>query len=209
MLCGLYEPASGRITVDGVDLATVDPSEWRSRIAGLFQDFARLQFRAGDAVGVGDLASREDRDALQRAVANAGAQSIIDQLPSGFDTQLGRAFGGVELSGGQWQTLALAQTMMRRAPLLLILDEPASALDPFAEHELFERYAEAAKSAAMAHGTITVFVSHRFSTVRMAELIVVMDAGRIVEQGTHDELMTLSGLYADLYGLQAAAYRQD
>ena len=209
LLCGLYEPSAGRITVDGVDLARVDPSAWRERVAALFQDFARLQFRAGDAIGVGDLSQREDRAALDHAVDRANARTTIDLLPDGYDTQLGRLFeGGVELSGGQWQRLALAQTMMRGQPLLLVLDEPASALDPFAEHDLFERYAQAATAVARAVGTVTVFVSHRFATVRMADRIVVMNKGSIVDVGTHEELMGRGGLYAELYEMQAAAYAE-
>ncbi|MDQ1444009.1 MAG: ATP-binding cassette, subfamily bacterial, partial [Acidimicrobiaceae bacterium] len=208
LLCGLYEPTSGRILADDVDLASVVAQEWRVKVAALFQDFARLQLSCGDAIGVGDLPRHDDAFALDDAVARAGSESVIDALPDRYATQLGRHFdGGVDLSGGGWQRVALAQAMMRRTPLVLVLDEPASALDAFAEHQLFLRYAAAARRPETLHsGAITVFVSHRFSTVRMADVIVVMSGGRIAEVGDHDDLMRRRGIYADLYSAQAAAY---
>jgi ATP-binding cassette subfamily B protein len=140
-------------------------------------------------------------------VDRAAAWDVVEDLPAGLDTPLGRTQSdGVELSGGQWQKIALARAMMRERPLLLILDEPTSALDAHAEHELFERYAESARAVAQATGGIAVFVSHRFSTVRMADLIVVVDDGRIAERGTHEELVANGGIYAELFSLQAAAY---
>jgi ATP-binding cassette subfamily B protein len=194
--------------VDGVDLARIPPERWRAQIAAGFQDFVRLEVVARESVGVGDLAAIEDRHAVDAAVGRAAAGDVIERLPDGLDALLGVSHGdGVELSAGQWQKIALARAMMRERPLLLILDEPTSALDAHAEHELFERYAASARAVASATGAIAVFVSHRFSTVRMADLIVVVDDGRVAEQGTHDELVARGGIYADLFALQAAAYR--
>lgn len=207
LLCGLYEPTGGRITADGVDLARVPAEDWYGRVGALFQDFARLELTAGEYVGVGDLHRLEDTAALDAAVDRANARLVMERLPAGYATQLGKQFpGGVELSGGEWQRLGLAQTMMRQSPLVLVLDEPASALDPFAEHDLFEHYAAAASESAKKHGTITVLVSHRFSTVTMADQIVVMDGGAVIEMGTHTELLQRGGLYAELFQMQSEAY---
>jgi ATP-binding cassette subfamily B protein len=141
------------------------------------------------------------------AVERAGASDVVARMPSGFDTQLGKTWpGGVEVSFGQWQKLALARGFMRDEPLLLVLDEPTAALDAETEHALFERYAAAAREGA-ANGRVTILVSHRFSTVRMADLIVVLDGSHVVEVGTHDQLMARHGTYAELYNIQAAAYR--
>jgi ATP-binding cassette subfamily B protein len=159
-------------------------------------------------VGVGDLTRIEDLDVVTGAMARAGADDVVERLPRGLDTQLGRSWDeGVELSGGQWQKLALGRAMMRQAPLLLILDEPTASLDAPTEHQLFERYADAARTWAREAGTVTLLISHRFSTVRMADLILVMDGGTITEMGSHGELMDRGGLYAELYELQARAYR--
>jgi len=207
LLCGLYEPSAGRITADGIDLARVPAEQWYARVAALFQDFARLQLTAGEYVGVGNLDRLSDTEALDTAIGRANAGLVLQHLPDGYTTQLGKQFpGGVELSGGEWQRLALAQTMMRQSPLVLVLDEPASALDPFAEHDLFENYAAAASESARKHGTITVLVSHRFSTVTMADQIIVLDAGTVSELGTHAELMQRRGLYAELFEMQSRAY---
>jgi ATP-binding cassette subfamily B protein len=159
-------------------------------------------------VAVGDLPQLGDLDAVERAVDRGAARDVIEDLAAGLETPIGTSHpdGGTELSGGQWQKLALARAMMRERPLLLILDEPTSALDAHAEHELFERYAESARIVARATGGIAIFVSHRFSTVRMADLIVVVDGGRIAEHGTHAELVARGGIYAELFALQAAAY---
>lgn len=207
LLLRLYEPQEGRITVDGVDLRRIDLDDWRGRASGAFQDPARLELVASEVVGVGDLSRLEDEDALREAVREAGAEATVASLPAGLATPIGPSFeGGVELSGGQWQLLALARAMMRRRPLLLVLDEPTAALDAAREHALFERYAAAARSAAAETGGVTVLVSHRFSTVQMADLIAVVDGGRIAEHGTHVQLLAAGGLYAELFHLQARAY---
>lgn len=156
---------------------------------------------------MGSLPDLDDPVAVGAALDRAEASDVIATLPAGLETQLGPSFDeGAELSGGQWQKLALGRAMMRSAPLLLILDEPTAALDAQTEHALFERYAGAAREQA-ANGAITILVSHRFSTVRMADLVVVMADGRVAEVGSHDRLTAMGGLYAELYGLQASAYR--
>jgi ATP-binding cassette, subfamily B, bacterial len=210
LLLKLYDPSDGRLLVDGRDLGTIRPDLWRERIAGAFQDFFRFELPAREAVGLGHVERLGDEAAVRRAVERAGAKEVVERLPRGIDTQLGVAWpGGVELSFGQWQKIALARGFMREAPLLLVLDEPTSALDAETEHALFERYASAAReaTAADAAGRITVLVSHRFSTVRMADLIVVLDGARVVEVGSHEELMARQGQYAQLYTIQAAGYR--
>ena len=207
LLCRFYETAEGRVTVDGVDLARIPAEAWRSRLAGAFQDFCRFELRAAQTVGLGDLERIEDRPALETAVARGGAGEVVSRLPSGLDTQLGPTWDeGVELSFGQWQRLALARGLMRDEPLLCVLDEPTAALDAEAEHALFERFAAAARADG-AEGRVTVLVSHRFSTVRMADLIVVLDGSRVAEVGGHEDLMARDGLYAELYRIQARAYR--
>ena len=206
LLAKMYEPTSGRILIDGTELGRVTAAEWRARLAGAFQDFFRFEFRARESIGIGDLPRLPDESAVVTAVNRAGAVEVIDRLPKGLDTQLGPTWpDGVELSFGQWQKLALARGFMRDQPLVLALDEPTAALDAETEHALFERYAAAARDAGRA--AITILVSHRFSTVRMADLIVVLDGARVVESGSHDALMARRGQYAQLYALQAAAYR--
>ena len=180
-------------------------------MAGAFQDFFRFELRASQSVGVGDSDRIDDLGAVGSAVGRAGADDLIDRLAYGLDTQLGPTWEeGVEVSFGQWQKLALARGFMRDDPLVLILDEPTAALDAETEHALFERFAAAARSGdddARAHGRITILVSHRFSTVRMADLIVVLDGAHVAEVGSHEELMANAGPYAALYEIQAAAYR--
>jgi ATP-binding cassette subfamily B protein len=218
LLAKLYEPSAGRILIDDVDLARIPADEWRKRLAGAFQDFFRFELRARQTVGVGDVPRLDYEPAVVTAVGRAGADDVVLQLPAALETQLGSSWPqGVEVSFGQWQKLALARGFMRDHPLLLMLDEPTAALDAETEHALFERYAAAANaarggsSAAVAatveDGRVTILVSHRFSTVRMADLIVVLDGARVAEVGTHDELMAKRGPYAELYGIQAAAYR--
>ena len=206
LIAKMYEPSSGSIYLDDTPLARVPAGEWRSRLAGAFQDFFRFEFRARQTVGLGDVRRMDDDPSVVAAVDRAGADDVVARLASGLDTQLGPTWpGGVDLSFGQWQKLALARGFMRDTPLLLILDEPTAALDAETEHALFERYAAAAQGTDS--GRITLLVSHRFSTVRMADLIVVLDGARLVEVGTHEELMARGGQYSELYGIQAAAYR--
>lgn len=207
LLGKFYEPTSGAIYVDNQPLARMPADRWRDRLAGAFQDFFRFEFRARHTIGLGDVPRLDEEPALLAAVARAGADDVVARLPSGLDTQLGPTWpGGVEVSFGQWQKLALARGFMRDRPLVLVLDEPTAALDAETEHGLFERYASAAH-ATRDDGRITILVSHRFSTVRMADLIVVLDGSHVVEVGTHDQLMAAHGSYAQLYGIQAAAYR--
>jgi ATP-binding cassette, subfamily B, bacterial len=204
LLTGMYAPTGGRITVDGVDLAAVDPDDWRRHLTAIFQDFMRPQMILRDAVGMGDLPRREDDDALDAGLVRAGADVLAKEV--GPETLLGRYFaGGRELSGGQWQRVGLARGMMRPAPLLTVLDEPTAALDAPTEAALFERFAGAAERSSAA-GAVTVLVSHRFSTVRIADLIVVVEGGRITETGSHDDLLAAGGTYAQLFALQARAY---
>ena len=206
LLAKMYEPSSGRILIDRTDLARIDADDWRTRLAGAFQDFFRFEFRARQSIGIGDLPRLDDETAVAAAVTHAGADAVIVRLPKGLDTQLGPTWpGGVEVSFGQWQKLALARGFMREQPLVLVLDEPTAALDAETEHALFQRYAAALRGNRR-DGGITILVSHRFSTVRMADLIVVLDGARLVEMGTHDALMAKRGQYARLYGIQAAAY---
>jgi ATP-binding cassette subfamily B protein len=206
LLAKMYEPTQGRILVDGIELARVPATDWRARMAGAFQDFFRFEFIARHAVGVGDLPQLDDRTAVGRAIARAGADDVVERLPQRLDTQLGPTWpGGVEVSFGQWQKLALARGFMRERPLVLVLDEPTAALDAETEHALFERYAENVRRDA-GNGRITIIVSHRFSTVQMADVIIVMDGARVAEMGSHDALMAARGQYAQLYGIQAAAY---
>ncbi|HTS49800.1 MAG TPA: ABC transporter ATP-binding protein [Bryobacteraceae bacterium] len=207
LLCRMYLPDQGRILVDGADLAKIPTDEWRGRLAGAFQDFFRFEFRARHTVGLGDMPRLEDRPAVIAAVARAGAEDVVERLPARLDTQLGATWPeGAEMSFGQWQKLALARGFMRDTPLLLVLDEPTAALDAETEHALFERYSAAAHAGA-SDGRITILVSHRFSTVRMADQIVVLDGARVVETGTHEDLLAKRGQYAELYNIQAAAYR--
>ncbi len=207
LLAKMYEPTSGSILVDDIPLARMPAPEWRARLAGAFQDFFRFEFRAAHTVGLGDVPRLDDQPAVVAAVDRAGAADVLARLASGLDTQLGPTWpNGVELSFGQWQKLALARGFMRDQPLLLVLDEPTAALDAETEHALFERYAAAAHGAS-GEGRITILVSHRFSTVRMADLIVVLDGSKLAEVGTHEELMARKGPYSELYSIQAASYQ--
>ncbi len=208
LLCGLYHPDSGRILVDGVDLADMDPAEWRTKVTALFQDFYRFEFTLGEGIGLGDVARMDDNVALANAVERARAQSVVDAVSGGLAGFTGRSYGdGTDLSGGQWQTVGLARCLMRTGPLLLVLDEPAASLDAAAEHALFERYASTASDAARGPGGVTVLISHRFSTVRMADTIAVLEHGRLVQHGSHKDLLASGGLYAELFNIQARAYR--
>ena len=202
LLCRFYEPTSGSITVDGTDLRNFEVAEWRRRLSAGFQDFARFELLLRQSVGIGNISSMHDPVRVPEALGRVGAD-----LPVALDQQLGQQWpGGVDLSEGQWQKVAMARAMMRREPLLLLLDEPTSGLDPHAEHALFELFADVAADTARRSGAIALFVSHRFSTVRMADHIVVLAKGRVVEQGDHAALMARQGLYRELYDIQARAY---
>lgn len=199
LLVGLYRPTSGRILLDGVDTSTMHPAEVRRRIGVIFQDFVRFQFSAADNVGVGWLPRRDDREAIERAVTEAGARDVIERLPRGLDTPLGRAFGGDDLSVGQWQRVALARAFMRPSALL-VLDEPTAALDAESEHEVFQRFKE------LKAGRTALLITHRFASVRMADRIVVFEGGRVAEEGTHAALIAAGGTYARMFRLQAEGY---
>jgi len=208
LLLGMYRPDGGEILVDGEPLAAIAPAAWRERCTAAFQDYARLHLPVVESVGVADLPALGDRPAASAALERAGAGDLPGQLPQGLDTLVGSAFtGGHGLSGGQWQKLALGRALRRADPLLVVLDEPTASLDAQAEHALFERYTRAAADAAERSGAITVLVSHRFSTVQSADLIVFVEGGRAVEVGGHDQLLAAGGRYAELFDLQAAAYR--
>lgn len=208
LLCGMYRPTEGRILVDGTDLRDFGPAAWMARVAPLFQDFARLELLLRENVGIGAVGSVDDDEAVLDAMTRARAEKVLARVPGGLNGLLGRNYGdGAELSGGQWQTLGLARALMRERPLLQILDEPASALDAAAEHAVFERFGSDARRSRRSLGAVTVFVSHRFSTVRTADLIVVLDGGRIREAGGHDELMAAGGTYSEVFALQAHVYR--
>jgi ATP-binding cassette, subfamily B, bacterial len=207
LLIGMYRPTAGEVLVDGVPLAGIDLAAWRERTSAAFQDFVRYELLAGQTVGLGDVPRIDHEPALGQALHRADAETMAAELPDGLATRLGRSFAdGQDLSGGQWQRLALARGMMRDAPLLLILDEPTASLDALTEAALFERYL-AARRLASRTGAITLLVSHRFSTVRMADLIVVLDRGRVAASGDHDALVRAGGLYAELYEMQARSYR--
>jgi ATP-binding cassette subfamily B protein len=206
LLCGLYDPTDGAVRADGTDIRRFGPDAWRAQVSGVFQDYQRPELSVLEAVGIGDIARVRDDAAVDTALDRAESKAVVDALPDGLRTLLGKQWeDGVDLSSGQWQRLAIARGFMQDVPLLLVLDEPTAALDPQTEHALFERYAAASKR--LARGGITVLVSHRFSTVRMADLIVVVRDGRVAEHGSHAELMRRGGLYAELFELQAGSYR--
>ncbi|CAF0921523.1 unnamed protein product [Didymodactylos carnosus] len=197
----LYDPHEGRILLDGYNLNEYDLNDLRTNIGVIFQDYLRFQLSAGDNIAVGDIQERENRPALIRAAKRSLAHDVIDELPQQYDQPLGLRFdGGMELSGGQWQKVALARAYLREANLL-ILDEPTSALDARAEYEVFQRFAE------LTRGKTAVLISHRFSTVRMADRILVLEGGKELEIGTHEQLLAQKGKYAELFELQAEGYR--
>ncbi|MBD2676912.1 MULTISPECIES: ATP-binding cassette domain-containing protein [Nostoc] len=202
LLTRLYTPDSGRIFLDGLDLQEWDVDVLRRRIGVIFQNFVRYQFTVGENIGVGDVEHLENETLWETAAQKGMAQSFIDQLPQSFQTQLGRWFkGGQELSGGQWQKIALSRAFMRSQADILVLDEPTSAIDAQAEFEIFNHF------RAITQNQMVLLISHRFSTVRMADKILVIENGEVIEQGTHEELLQLGGRYAKLFLLQAAGYQ--
>ena len=201
LLSRLYDPTEGRILLDGYDLREYDLHELRQEIGIIFQDFVRYQMTAADNIAVGRIDAREDRPRIALAAERSQADAVIQKLPDKYDQIVGKRFAsGVELSGGEWQTIALARAYMREAQVL-VLDEPTSGLDARAEHAVFQRFAD------LTRGKAAVLISHRFSTVRMADRILVLENGQTLEMGTHDELLTQAGRYAELFNLQAAGYR--
>ena len=201
LLARLYDPDEGRILLDGHDLREYDIAELHARIGVIFQDFVRFHFTAGENIAIGRVAARAEHARIVSAAASSRADEIIARLPQGYAQPLGKRFrNGVELSGGEWQKIALARAYMRDADVL-ILDEPTAALDARAEFEVFSRFKE------LSRGKSTILISHRFSTVRMADRILVLHAGRVDELGSHAELMRAGGRYAELFKLQAAGYQ--
>ena len=200
LLSGLYTPQKGRITLDGLSLEEWAPEALHQRIGVIFQDFLRYQFTVGENIGVGDLNEIDNREAWTEAAKKGMSQPFIEKLPDAYDTHLGRWFGGRELSLGQWQKIALSRAFMRKDADILVLDEPTAAMDAEAEAKIFDRF------RALTEKQLAILISHRFSTVRMADTIVVLDAGNIIESGTHEELMVLDGQYATLFNTQAAGY---
>jgi ABC-type multidrug transport system fused ATPase/permease subunit len=206
LLSRLYDPDEGRIVIDGVDLRELDPASWRRRLGPVFQDFLQLEVSAYDNVAFGSLACRDDTDGVHRAGALAGAGVVIDRLPDGWETMVSREFtGGTQLSGGEWQRLALARALfaVQSGAGVLILDEPTAAMDVRGEAEVYERFLELTK------GVTTIVISHRFSTVRRADRIVVVEHGRVTEDGTHDDLLAAGGRYAAMYRLQASRFTEE
>ncbi|MEU4445614.1 ABC transporter ATP-binding protein [Actinosynnema sp. NPDC050801] len=207
LLARMYRPTAGSITVDGVPVEAFDVEDWRRATTAGFQDFVRFELAVREGVGLGNHAARGRDLLVDRAIRRAGAHGFVSALPRGADTPLGARWPeAVGLSGGQWQKLALARALTRPAPLLAMMDEPAASLDAVSEHELFKRLV-GMRSAAQTHGGVLLFVSHRFATVRAADLVVVLDQGRVSQVGTHDALVAGGGLYAELYEMQARVYR--
>jgi ATP-binding cassette subfamily B protein len=201
LLTRLYRPDSGRILLDGLDLEEWDEDALRRRIGVIFQDFSRYQFLVGENIGVGDVRHFTEPERWAEAARKGMADRIVAELPQGYETQLGKWFrGGLELSGGQWQKIALARAFMRTEADILVLDEPTAAMDAAAEATIFEHFRK------LTENRIAILISHRFSTVRMASQIVVIEGGRIIERGSHAELIALDGHYARLFSLQAAGY---
>jgi ATP-binding cassette subfamily B protein len=206
LLHGLDHPTNGTVAIDGIDLATIDRTTWHTQTSACFQDHLRLHLTARESIGASQIDAMGDDELLHDALRQAAAEDVLGALPDGFDTMLGTTQGGINLSGGQWQKLSISRALLRPNPALLVLDEPSSALDPLAEQQLFERYEEITRTNGRSGGTITVIIAHRFSSVRIADLIVVMHEGRMLDVGTHVELVDRCAHYAELYQLQAALY---
>jgi ATP-binding cassette subfamily B protein len=203
LLCGLYEPDAGRVLWDDTDLADCAPAQVRRKVAAAFQDFVRYELSAAHNIGLGETSRIDDPEAIRHAARSAGADALLSGLPSGYDTRLSRAYqDGVDLSIGEWQRVAVARAFLRDAPFL-VLDEPTAALDPHAERELFDAM------RSLQRGRAVLLISHRFSSVRSADRIYVLDHGRVIESGSHADLMAQGGRYAELFSLQAGAYLDD
>ena len=201
LLSRLYDPSEGSVLLDGRDLRDYDLQDYRRNVSVVYQDFFRYDMSASDNVGLGQVDAIDKRSLVEAAAEKAGAHDIIRRLPNGYETILGKTFDqGVDLSGGEWQHLAIARAFMSDAQIL-VLDEPTSAVDAFREHRLYEQFAQ------MAQNKTVVFISHRFSTVRMADVIVVIENGQAIEVGSHDELLAHAGKYAAMFSTQAARYR--
>ena len=201
LLSRLYDPTEGVILIDGVDIRDLDPLILRQKIGVIFQDFVRYHVPASENIGFGQIDAVDRMDEIVQAAKKSGAHEIIEDLPEGYATMLGRWFhGGHELSLGQWQRIALARAFMRNAEIL-VLDEPTASLDAQTEYEIFRRFQE------LTAGKMAILISHRFSTVRMADRIAVIEGGRIVELGSHDELLRQEGTYSRLFSMQAEGYR--
>jgi ATP-binding cassette subfamily B protein len=201
LLSRLYDPTEGTISIDGADIREFDPLELRQRIGVIFQDFVRYHLPAKENIGFGQIEALDSLERIIESARKSGADAIIRDLPEGYETMLGRWFrGGHELSMGQWQKIALARAFMRNAEIL-VLDEPTASVDAQTEYEIFRHFQQ------LTAGKMAILISHRFSTVRMADRIVVIDEGRIAEIGSHDELLRREGIYARLFGMQAEGYR--
>ena len=200
LLIRLYDPTEGSILVDGIDIRELDLDEWRRQITGVFQDFGRYALTVGENIALGNLEALEHPELLRYAIEKAGIVELIQKFPTRENTHLGKQFGGTELSGGEWQKLALARAFVRKEAQLLILDEPTAALDPRSEYEVYRNFVE------LAQGKTTILITHRLASVLMADRILVMKAGRLIEQGTHQELLQQGGEYATLWNMQAKQY---
>jgi ATP-binding cassette subfamily B protein len=201
LLSRLYDPTEGSILIDGIDIRDVDPLELQQRIGVIFQDFVRYHLPVRENIGFGQIDAMDDVGRIAAAARKSGAQSVVEELPNGYETMLGRWFhDGHELSLGQWQKIALARAFMRDAEIL-VLDEPTASVDARTEYEIFQNF------KVLTEGKMAILISHRFSTVRMADRIAVIEKGRIAELGTHDELLRREGTYAELFSMQAEGYR--